>query len=315
MDIVLEGPDNAGKTTLAKVLGDIFGQTVVPGEGREKFPGEMNERVRRYLSNRGNDHLIYDRHPVVSEDIYSIVEPKSIMEPELIREFYAGNVFFIYCRPLTNHLKDHGASPRDDDKFLTALTQRYSSLVSCYDTWALNHANIVYRIGDNMEDVIQAIKGLVSFEFDPVRDIAEFHHKFQLMYNDIPRLLPDEISDFRIDFMREELDEYQLATSSSQVRGGKDVEGITHDLEKMLDAMVDLVYVALGTSYLHGFNFRTAWIRVHQANMKKKRAEHRGESSRNSTFDVVKPEGWVAPTHRDLVWFNECRREVQNNAK
>ncbi len=72
-------------------------------------------------------------------------------------------------------------------------------------------------------------------------------------------------------------------------------------LAKKFDALIDLVYVALGTAYLHGFPFDLGWRRVHEANMKKVRATNAAQSARNSTHDVVKPPGWTAPTLDDLV--------------
>lgn len=113
-----------------------------------------------------------------------------------------------------------------------------------------------------------------------MRDIVEFHDKFGLLYYDLPRELPEDLRDFRINFMKEELTEYINAKTK----------------EDMLDALVDLCYVALGTAQLHGFNFNEAWKRVHAANMAKVRAP-----SERSEYDIVKPEGWTPPDLSDLV--------------
>lgn len=118
--------------------------------------------------------------------------------------------------------------------------------------------------------------------------IKEFHVKFKLEYNDKPRVLPRDLGHFRMDFMEEELSEYAHAVS-------------TNDKEKQLDALVDLVYVALGTAYLHGFDFNEGFRRVHEANMKKVRAVDVKESKRRSVYDVIKPEGWTPPDLSDLV--------------
>lgn len=119
-------------------------------------------------------------------------------------------------------------------------------------------------------------------------DIIAFHKKFGLEYNGEPRVLDDELADYRAAFMREEWQEY--------------IDGrVVDDLEEMLDALVDLVYVALGTAYLHGFDFNQAWERVHAANMAKVRATAAEQSKRGTAYDVVKPEGWVPPDLSDLV--------------
>lgn len=113
-------------------------------------------------------------------------------------------------------------------------------------------------------------------------DIEDFHVKFGLTYDGPPRALDEHTSDFRVKFMQEELDEYRAAVYSG-------------DLAKQLDALVDLVYVALGTSYLQGFPFGDAWKEVHRANMSKVRAQNASESKRGSTIDVVKPANFVPP--------------------
>jgi predicted HAD superfamily Cof-like phosphohydrolase len=152
-------------------------------------------------------------------------------------------------------------------------------------------------------------------------DIADFHQKFDLTYDGNARQLPNDLIEFRIGFMQEELDEYVTHASEtaveltgpegddhSQENGGgftPDKDAVVAGLEGQLDALVDLVYVALGTAYLQGFKFEEAWARVHAANMRKKRAEPDGsDSKRGSPNDVVKPEGWVAPSHTDLVIVN-----------
>ena len=121
-----------------------------------------------------------------------------------------------------------------------------------------------------------------------IRDIVDFHVKFGNAYNGKPRDLPNDLLNFRIQFLEEELTEYRHAA-------------ITEDLEGQLDALVDLVYVALGTAYLQGFNFQEAWKRVHEANMRKIRATDAGQSKRGHASDVVKPVGWEAPDLSDLV--------------
>jgi predicted HAD superfamily Cof-like phosphohydrolase len=130
----------------------------------------------------------------------------------------------------------------------------------------------------------------VEMDFDPVYDIVEFHRKFGQAYDGPPRFLPDDLHSFREKFMKEELQEY--------------IDGvIVDDKARQLDALVDLVYVALGTAYLHGFDFREAWRRVHRANMSKVLANPEGDtrSHRDVKYDIVKPEGWVPPNHDDLV--------------
>lgn len=148
--------------------------------------------------------------------------------------------------------------------------------------------------------------------FNPFLDIIQFHKKYDISYDGKPRVLPDEYNNFRIKFMQEELDEYIEAASQATLELNcaelqsdfllpPDEGEFKIELAKALDALVDLVYVALGTAYLHGFDFNTAWQRVHEANMKKIRVAKVEDSTRGSEYDVVKPAGWVPPSHSDLI--------------
>lgn len=142
---------------------------------------------------------------------------------------------------------------------------------------------------------------------DFLRDIIDFHEKYQLAYNGKPRVLPFDLANFRLDFNQEELNEWKEFAGKGLMALGEvpvDQADVTHTLEMMLDAHVDQMYVLLGTVYLQGLApvFEEAWARVHAANMAKVRALRDGsDSKRGSAYDVVKPEGWIAPDHSDLV--------------
>jgi predicted HAD superfamily Cof-like phosphohydrolase len=143
---------------------------------------------------------------------------------------------------------------------------------------------------------------------DLMLDIERFHQRFGLEYNGKPRMLEPDLFGFRDKFMHEELEEYEeeqvgLIEALTSDDGKPDHRRIALGLHQQLDALVDLVYVALGTAYMQ-FGpevFHEAWRRVQAANMAKVRCEKEGDSKRGSTFDVIKPQGWTPPDHHDLV--------------
>lgn len=124
---------------------------------------------------------------------------------------------------------------------------------------------------------------------DPyVTPIEEFHKKFGIAYDGPPRRLPPGLRDFRINFLKEELQEY--------------IDAVTvGNLEKQFDALIDLVYVALGTAHLQGLPFRAGFDRVQYANMQKMKATRETEGTRPHLFDITKPYGWKAPVLLDLI--------------
>lgn len=123
-------------------------------------------------------------------------------------------------------------------------------------------------------------------------DIEDFHQKFGLEQKEAKLTVHPE----------------QLTHEEWQLRHTRLLEEIAecdeafHDKKdhEYLDGLVDLVYIALGTAYRRGWDFAAAWNRVHDANMKKERGEEH-TSKYGSSFDIVKPKGWVAPTMKDLV--------------
>lgn len=148
-----------------------------------------------------------------------------------------------------------------------------------------------------------------------IEDVRAFHKKFGLSYDGPPRAIEQETVAFRHSFGIEELREYrENANMAVQTRRwielgvspGSEAEEIREyhkRLEGILDSIVDQIYVALGTAHLHGLDqvLEEAWDRAHHANMGKVRATSPEQSKRGSTLDVVKPEGWIAPNHLDLV--------------
>lgn len=150
-------------------------------------------------------------------------------------------------------------------------------------------------------------------------DIAAFHEKFTGLgeYRPSgPQELPDDVALFRIGFMVEELAEYAQSSGYTNIsralcdlhdhikekkrwvcnrnEGGR-------DLEVQFDSLIDLIYVALGTSHLHGLDFDEGWRRVHAANMKKELAQSADQSKRGYRFDVIKPRGWKPADLSDLL--------------
>lgn len=119
-------------------------------------------------------------------------------------------------------------------------------------------------------------------------DVGDFHEKFNLdnvtYHRAQPRSVPDDVLKFRYEFMKEELDEF--AAGMSEV-----------DHAQMADALVDLVYVAMGTAHLLGYPWDELWREVQRANLTKERASSNADprSKRGHELDVVKPEGWKPP--------------------
>ena len=119
------------------------------------------------------------------------------------------------------------------------------------------------------------------------QDVLAFHQKFkQLCPNTVGHLTAVKLRQ-RIDFMQEELDEF------SQASAGQDLAG-------QADALVDLVYVAIGTAVQLGLPWDQLWDDVQRANM----AKEVGVTKRGYAHDVCKPPGWEGPRTKEVLASN-----------
>ena len=130
-----------------------------------------------------------------------------------------------------------------------------------------------------------------------VQDIADMHQKYGV--NPVVRNFDkDKLAaflKFRIDFLQEELDEMRNAVANRQASA----LDTTNASDDVVDALIDLCVVAIGTLDAFDVNAYEAWDRVHKANMNKEVGVKASRPNPLGLPDLVKPEGWVAPTHKD----------------
>lgn len=118
-------------------------------------------------------------------------------------------------------------------------------------------------------------------------DTSEFLSKMDIKQAQGPGLLPDDVMKARHKHMIEEVNEFVFSNNMS-------------DLNGCVDALVDVIYVALGTANMMGLTedeFAECWRRVHEANMKKESIE----DIDGHKLGVVKPKGWLSPDFADVL--------------
>lgn len=123
-------------------------------------------------------------------------------------------------------------------------------------------------------------------------DINDMHKKFgvhdwvkgELNKGDWSRLR--KFIDFRLRFLQEELDETKNAVANA-------------DAPEVVDGLIDLCVVAIGTLDAFGVDAQKAWDEVHNANMAKERGIKESRPNPLGLPDLIKPEGWTGPNHDD----------------
>lgn len=147
-----------------------------------------------------------------------------------------------------------------------------------------------------------------SKEFQDVRD---FHQKFGLLCFDKPARLTKRKLLERIEFMLEELKEFAEASGHEVGVFQDQAEALPgdgpQDLAGQADALVDLVYVALGTAVMLGLPWDWLWDDVQRANM----AKVRGMTKRGHAVDVTKPPGWQGPQTQRILDLAGYRHDTE----
>jgi hypothetical protein len=121
------------------------------------------------------------------------------------------------------------------------------------------------------------------------KDINDMHTKYGVRdaVKNFDSVMLRQFLRFRVDFLREELNETEEAMES-----GKPI-----DCEEVVDGLIDLCVVAIGTLDAFGVDPYKAWNQVHAANMSKEVGIKEGRSNPLGLPDLCKPSGWEAPNH------------------
>lgn len=124
-------------------------------------------------------------------------------------------------------------------------------------------------------------------------DVGDFHKKFNIPAYD-PRKLcafpSPEILEYRLKFLKEEVSEFEKAVSEK-------------DLTEAVDAIADIIYVALGTAHYLNVPFSKVWEEVQRSNMDRELCtrENCPPDKQYRADMVIKPPGWVGPRIESLI--------------
>ncbi len=160
MNIILEGPDNCGKSTLAQAISLATGWPIKEKEGRPKTWLAMLEKFRKY---EAIDNHIIDRHPIVSQSVYGILRGDPEIPTDVLDHFFSRNDLIIYCRCLRS-LEDHEASPTDTAAHLEMIDKQANEILQIYDNWGAMCADIVYTQYAKLPRVVAMVKAVLAHE-------------------------------------------------------------------------------------------------------------------------------------------------------
>ena len=120
---------------------------------------------------------------------------------------------------------------------------------------------------------------------DWATDIQTMHDKYGV--HEWVQANPEKLREFlqfRMKFVQEEFSETLEAI-------------INNDPEEVVDGLIDLCVVAIGTLDAFGVDAHKAWDEVFQANMAKERGVKETRPNPLGLPDLIKPDGWQTPSH------------------
>ncbi|MDE2098834.1 MAG: hypothetical protein KGL39_16395 [Patescibacteria group bacterium] len=132
--IIVEGMDNTGKTSLTQYLGHRYGLPVIHSEG----PRGVIESFKWVESamNLHKNNIIYDRFPLVSEEVYGVVlRNYSVFDnppgEELRHRLVGAKPILIFCRPPLDVMGRFGEREQMEGVIENSiqLSQRYEEVI------------------------------------------------------------------------------------------------------------------------------------------------------------------------------------------
>jgi predicted HAD superfamily Cof-like phosphohydrolase len=132
---------------------------------------------------------------------------------------------------------------------------------------------------------------------DWVKDIHDMQTKYQTRdwVENADKEKLKKFLEFRIDFLKEELMETTAAVTNN-------------DSEEIVDGLIDLCVVAIGTLDAFGVDPYKAWDEVLKANMAKEVGVKPTRPNPLGVPDLIKPDNWEAPSHEgNHGKFNDIR--------
>lgn len=129
-----------------------------------------------------------------------------------------------------------------------------------------------------------------SFSKDPViSDDIHMMHDYYGVHESIAKLPKEHLKEylsFRFRFLQEELNEGLQAIENE-------------DAEEVVDSLIDLIVVAMGTLDAYQVDFKKAWYEVLKANMNKEVGVKASRPNPWGLPDLIKNSDWVPPSHKD----------------
>lgn len=160
--IILEGPDNSGKSTLGKILSEKLHLEIVHPGGKPDNPDiELSMILNQMKLSETN--IIHDRITCISNMVYNIFRgAESDIDYSFMCDQFANSSTIIYCRPpmeVLLNLSNHVVKEHDSVDQINLVNNNCKQIIIAYDTIMqfIHHIPYDYT-SDSIDELIHDIK-------------------------------------------------------------------------------------------------------------------------------------------------------------
>lgn len=179
MRVILEGPDNAGKTTLATFLRETGVEYFHPGGPPKDFWAEVDNMIEQRNKLGVGGHLIMDRVTCISQQVYNASLNLDPIRAQYLAELLQVRPIIVYCRPSTDRLmrkEDLTWRDGETEEHKQKIIEGQHRFIERYDALMSRTPHIAYNFEEPQSSNIRAML-LNAFSDEMVHgDLHHFMH-------------------------------------------------------------------------------------------------------------------------------------------
>lgn len=157
--IVVEGPDNSGKSRFGRSLGlTYYSAGPAPSDAAELLRCLTEQRNRASLA------CVQDRLTCISQQVYSDAPESSLLNGDLLQLVEVPKVVIVYCRPPTRTLMDlstHVVKSYDTEENMEKIARNQHLYIDRYDRIMGRIPHVGYDWTENDDESNRQIRSLL----------------------------------------------------------------------------------------------------------------------------------------------------------
>ncbi len=157
--------------------------------------------------------------------------------------------------------------------------------------------NYLRRASKALRQMMTAASQTIN-NFPTVPSDKDIHLRNQLITEEVLEFLTATLGN--TPEARDTLVKMEQVLSELKAMSSNDVKVVNVDMLEVVDALVDIEVINIGTALTYGINIDAGFNIVHESNMAKVNPQT-GRMDKNEFGKIIKPAGWVAPDLSGLI--------------